>query len=505
MTTGALPAPVRRYLRRPLWWAGLALVVAAAGVATDVEAASRERASRRRAVAVEGSVSDRYRAGADVPVVYDNPVTGQRLEVTARVFDLRLVPEAGAPVSLLVDPGAPGHVAVAGDRYPMTANLWWYAPPLALPLVAWASRRWSVGRTRRLSDAPGPTFAMTAALGPGPRSGRHVRLDVYPLDAATGAAPVCAVRVLSTGGAPLGPPFPVEVKGGPRPLGRVAVRHRERLLWPAGRSALSASLPRPPDPAPPPVTVAPTTAPAGPALPWWRTASLELVALVATLAVFVVVALVTLAGAQRARTIERDGVPVLARVVDNDDTAGVVLVAYRLPGEETERQGTAAADFPSDHPLGRLLPAKVDPRRPATLRLLLEPYEAREPILWSLVPVVAASGVVARRWAQWRAVRRVAQAGPWQAVEGRVVGGATRHTAVALARPGEPHPRCVVNVVSDDAMPGAGGRPVALEAAGVTEPGEWVAVRWRPDRPLAVVGPATGLVRPRRIGPAAAT
>ena len=79
MTAGALPAPVRRYLRRPLWWAAVGFLAAAIGLAVDVEAATRERAARPRFLAVDGAVGDRYRRGPDVPVVYDNPVTGQRL------------------------------------------------------------------------------------------------------------------------------------------------------------------------------------------------------------------------------------------------------------------------------------------------------------------------------------------------------------------------------------------------------------------------------------------
>jgi len=497
VTTGALPAPVRRYLRRPLWWAALALVLAAVGLATDAEAASRERASRRRALTVGGSVSERYRRGTQVPVVYDNPVTGQRVEVTARVFDQDLVPGPGRPVTLLVDPDDPEHVSVAGDPYPTTANLGWYLPPVGLGLTAWAVRRWSIGRAGRVAEAPAPSFAMTGALGPAPRGGRHVRLDVYPLDATPGAAALCGVRVLTTGGAPLGPPFPVEVKGGPRPLGRVAARFGDGLLWPAGRAGLTAPGARPPDAVPRAAASAASVAVLGPPLPWWRTVPLELVALVAALVLLVLVTAATLANAGRARAIERDGVPVLARVEGHDDTAGVVLVAYRLPGDESERRGTAAVDFPSSHPVGRVFPARVDPARPATLRLLLEPYEAREPILWSLVPVVVAAGALARRRAEWRAVRRVASTGAWRAVDGRVLAVGPRHTAVGLALPGEPDPRCVVHLVADDAGPLAAAPVVALQAAGRTEPGEWVALRCG-ERPLAVVGPATGLPGPRR-------
>ncbi|MCA1683982.1 MAG: hypothetical protein LC708_02490, partial [Actinobacteria bacterium] len=506
VTGGALPAPVRRHLRRPLWWAGVALLAACAGLAVDVEAASRERSLRRRALAVEGTVSERYRRGPDVPVAYDNPVTGEHLDVTVRVWDDGLWPEPGAPVALRVDPGDPEHVFVAGDRYPTAANLWWYLPPVALPLLAWAGRRWSLGRARRLVDTPEPSFAMTGAIGPAAGGGRRCHLDVYPLDAAPGAPPLCSVPVLTTGGAPLGPPFPVEVKGGPRPLGRVAARHRDRLLWPGGRATLTASTPRPADPpartAVWPAPAAEVTAPGGPSTPFRRAARSELLVLASTLAVVALVAMVTLTNARRARAVERHGVPVLARVVGHDDTDGVVLVVYRLPGEETERRGTAAVDFPSDHPVDRLLPARVDPRRPTTLRVLLEPYEAREPILWSLVPAAVAVGGVVRRRAAWRRIRAVAGAGPWYPVEGRVLAPTPAQAAVGLSRPGEPGLRCVVAVPAEDAAGLTFSPVVSLEAAGVLEPGQDVAVR-AGDRLLAVTGPATGVPRRRRFRPGA--
>ena len=513
MTAGALPAPVRRFLRRPLWWAGVALLAAAVGLAVDVEAAARERAARHRFLAVDGAVGERYRRGPDVPVAYDNPVTGQRLEVTTRVWDEGLWPPGpGAPVALRVDPGNPEHVFVAGDRYPTAANLWWYLPPVGLPLLAWAGRRWSLRRARRLLEVPAPSFAMTGAIGPAAGGGRRCHLDVYPLDAAPGAPPLCSLPVLTTGGAPLGPPFPVEVKGGPRPLGRLVARTGDGLLWPAGRAALTASAPRPPTPpvapliappAPGPMADPPGAAPPAEtgsgwsAVPFRRAAGAELLVLAATLALVALVALVTVTNARRARAVERHGVPVLARVVGHDDTNGVLLVAYRLPGEEAERRGTAAVDFPSDHPVERVFPARVDPRRPATLRLLMAPYEARQPILWSLLPAAVAAGVVTRRLAAWRRMRRVAAAGPWAPVEARVLRSGPSGADLGLSRPGEPGLRCVVRLATGDLT--AGPPPgTAMEAAGVLEPGRDVALR-SGGRLLAVAGPATGVPRPRRL------
>jgi len=458
-------------------------------------------------VAVEGSVSERYRRGPDVPLVYDNPVTGQRLEVTARVWDEDLWPGPGAAVALRVDPGDPEHVFVAGDSYPTAANLWWYLPPVALPLLAWGGRRWSLRRARRLLDAPEPSFAMTGAIGPAAAGGRRCHLDVYPLDAAPGAAPLCSVPVLTTGGAPLGPTFPVEVKGGPRPLGRLVARHGDGLLWPGGRASLTASTPRPAAPPssadPRPIATVAAAAPVGPRSPFRRAARSELLVLACTLAVVALVAMVTLTNARQARSVERDGVPVLARVVAQNDADGVVLVAYRLAGEERDRRGTAAVDFPSDHPVDRLYPARVDPRRQATLRLLLEPYEAREPILWSLVPAVVAAAVVARRRMAWRRMRAVAGVGPWSPVDARVLPPTPGQAVVGLSRPGDPGPRCVVAVSTEDAARLSYAPVVSLEAAGVLEPGEDVAVR-AGSRLLAVAGPATGVPRRRwRFRPAA--
>jgi hypothetical protein len=159
--------------------------------------------------------------------------SGRQLEVVVEVWDQSRLPVPGANVSLAVAPADPTTAMVVGDDYRPS----WieYALLLVPALVAWAMRRWSIRRSTRVAGSVGPAFQMRAvASSPGWWSVRW-RLHLYPLDAAPDALPVCTVPLIAPP-ADRGPRT-VEVKGQPRPWGRVMMRDQEsdELLWPSAR------------------------------------------------------------------------------------------------------------------------------------------------------------------------------------------------------------------------------------------------------------------------------
>jgi hypothetical protein len=487
------PPSVRRYLRRPLWWTGFALVLVGALTALVLADARRGDAALARGPRAEGTVGDAYRGGSEVPVSYDNPVTGERVRTTTYVWDASLFPDGGQRVPLEVHPDDPDTVRIAGDRFPLTANLPADAALVAVPLIAWAVRRWSLGRTEGLVAAPAPSFAMLAAVAPSGRFGRRLQLHLYPLDAAAGAPSLCAVPLLDTAGAPIGgPAFTVEVKGSPRPRGRVVARAGEAVLWPSGRGLMAGSLPRPPEvgepvPLPPARTV---PLPIVPELAWRHAAGAHLVALAGLLALLVAVTVATTANSRRAERIERHGARVVAQVTGVDDDAGVLLVSYRLRGDERDRTGRASVDFPTEYDVGRRYPARVDPRLPTQLRLAKEPYDAVEPVAWASAPVLVAAALTLRHRRWWRRSHRLAAEGPWHRAVAWSLPSENVRDVVALGPPGARQARCTLRVARAEGRPWMSpAQPGPVQVAGDPRPGELVAV-WQGDRLLAVVGPA---------------
>ncbi|MDP9072003.1 MAG: hypothetical protein M3N68_12145 [Actinomycetota bacterium] len=489
MSGGGRPAPVRRHLRLPLWWAGLALVATGAFHLASVHGARTDGERAPRALPSEGTVEPGYAGGRQVPVRYHNTITGEQVDTTAYVWDARLLPEPGQRVRIRVDPDDPDDVALAGDRVSVTANVGSDAPLVVLPLAVWAARRWSLRRTERLIATPAPTFAMLGAIAPPRRLGRRCELHLYPMDATARTPSLCAVPLLTTTGAPIGgPAFPVEVKGSPRPLGRVVARVGQVVLWPSSRGLAAASIPLPPRVAQP-VPLPPAPPPAQPLRPerWWPTARRPLLALVGALVLLAGVTLTTLGNGQRVERLLREGVPVMARVTAADENADAVEVSYRLPGEERARTARAPADFPGDYRVGRRYPARVDPRVPSRLRLSDHPYDRVQPLLWAALPVLVAGACTVRRRWWWQRSRRLARTGPWHGAEAWLLDQADGPVEVALGPPGAAQARCTVRLQGSGALEATSRQPVAV--AGHPEPGAFVVVVGHRGL-VAVRGPA---------------
>ena len=427
----SLPQPIRAYRARPLPWLGAALVLVGIVVAFGYRGLHDHRVWERSALRVEGHVVEPARGG-QLRVDYRHPVTGQRVEVAVDTWgrgdDLR----AGDPVALDVDADDPERLSLAGEHKPPVdpASL---VLLVAVPAAACAVRWWSVQRTLALARQDAPAFALLGAVAPAGRLRRRPLLHLYPVDATAGDAPLCAVRVLATAGAPVGgPAFPVQVKGVPRAMGRVVARvgpgDAGGVLWPAGGAVMSAGLPRPDrvvEVAPPP--------PADPAeLPAWvagggrfRQRSSARAALgpsAGVLALFVVLAVLTtvdtLVKAAHADDERRGRVAALGEVVGRDRR---VLIGDRVVFRYREGSRVVTAVVPvgraADYTVGRRYPVLVDPALHRRLVVPKERFTRGEQIVVSWLPVIPAALWAGRVLRTWRRSRAVARRGPWFRLE----------------------------------------------------------------------------------------
>ncbi len=359
--------------------------------------------------------------GVVVPIEYRHPVTRQRITLDVNTFGAGAGLRTGDTVALDVDRDDPDRVAIAGDR-PPTVDVRALVLVLAVPLAALALRWWSVDRTARLVRSPATTFAMLGAVAPARWLHRRPMLHLYSLDAAAGASPLCAVPLLTTAGCPLaGPAFAVQVKGVPRPLGRVAARigSGDDVLWPAARSGLAGSWPRPArvvDPLPP-VRVDRGALPPGVVAGRLRLRSSWPVAvgpyallLAGAVAFGAFVTGATLVSAADARQADVGRVDGVGEVVDRRGDQGV---AVRYPYEGRDRTATAEVALSDDYTVGRRYPVRIDPDRPADVRMSREAYDRVDPIAAGWLPAVAAAVVFGGVAVTWRRSRAVARRGPW--------------------------------------------------------------------------------------------
>ncbi|HET9442741.1 MAG TPA: hypothetical protein VFO65_05420 [Acidimicrobiales bacterium] len=478
--TDAGPAAVRRHLLRPLPW--LVATVVLSGLLLLADALEQREHARELADALrlKGTVARSYRGGAYVPVSYYNPLTEQRVRTELYVLRVAL-PAAGRPVDLEVDRDDPGHVVLAGDRFTVAENLPFTVMWPAIPLAAMAARWRGARRSRRVA-ASTTAFVMLGALAPAWRLGRSCRLHLFPLDAPPGAAPVCTVPVVTTGGLPVpSATFEVEVRGVPRVAGRVVARAGDVVLWPASRAVGSSRATRPvATEVPAAVALDPVEllAPPRPPVPWTLLAP-EAAAWSMTVLLLLGVTAATVRAAGVAERRAEDSVRTVARVLEADPVGSHVVVELIDPETGRKRKAAAPVDWPEDHPVGRRYPVLV--AAGDGVRLAREPYDAGEPVAWAAVPVVVASCLLARRGLRVRASRRALRTGPYhEATAWPLPGGP--YTKVGIGQPGRPL-RAVVPVPGD---PVGTGRRVVV--AGDVVPGAPVALVVD-GRPVIAAGP----------------
>jgi hypothetical protein len=296
------------------------------------------------------------------------------------------------------------------------------------------------------------------------------------------------VPLLVTGALPVGgPAFPVEVKGIPRPFGRIVARSGDRVLWPASRALAAAWFARPeqvtrPVEFSPPLPLSDHHRPVS----FVRAFRFELALFVGALAFVGSVVVVTDDRGGEATRFRRTGTPVVAEVLEQGGKT--VQVRYRLSDGEAPRTGSAPVEYGTHLRRGLRLPAVVHPQRPGELRLLREHYDRLEPRVWATLPALGIGSLLVRRGFDWRRSAAVARTGPWRRVTAR---RADRGWSVLvnICPSGEEWFSCAVRLAESPA-PGLSRRAVVdMEVAGDLEPGAAVALS-RKGRLYAVAGRA---------------
>jgi hypothetical protein len=428
-----------------------------------------------RAVKVNGELKARYR----------HPLTHQIVSAPLEVDSGHLTPKPGQSIHVIAERDDPLYVTLAGDKWPVTRDAPSYAGALVAVLLPVLYRRWNVRRAERLAAGNATTFAMNASLFR-ERFGR-THLALYALDGAVGSPPVCVLRVLTTALAPqTGCLFDVEVKGNPRPFGRVVVAYRNGVLWPSGPAlGLRRRRPRPESIATEPGRLRSINR----SLLKWAVSPLPFMSVIGTLMLgsiaFVgVVTAVTLHNAEALDRLSRHGTERVATIVrhagENDD---ILVLEY---GPEGHRKLTSAGvDFASDYPVGIRYPIRVDPTRPSRARLETEPYNKAEPIEWAVLPLLVFFPWFGHRAFAWRRFARAAKRGPWHRADATVVGWSGRGSLLAILAGEE----CVaaLPIAKGDRLP---KERFELTLAGDLDAGSAIAAWWKTS-PIVPRGFAT--------------
>lgn len=233
MTRADRPVAVRRWLRHPALWSVAGLVLAVWLVLLDARGVRIDEDDLDRGPRAEARPVADWDGDANLDVTYVHP-SGQVVRASTHVFRTELLPEPGQSVAVRVSAKDPTSVRLVGDRYDPGAPAAYFL--FALPgMVGWVARRRSLRTSERSATEPSVTYQMRAvASSPGWWSWRW-RLHLYALDSPAGAEPVCSVPLIAEPST-LGDRT-VEVKGTPRPWGRVVPYDAEsgEVLWPSGR------------------------------------------------------------------------------------------------------------------------------------------------------------------------------------------------------------------------------------------------------------------------------
>lgn len=485
MTRRGRPPAVQRYLWDPIVWPLLALAIFGGFfVFEDLQWSRPHELDPSEEALVVGTAVDQ---GGEVKVRYRHPVTEQVVVAPLWAWDSRYLADPGEEVRLIAQKDDPLSVQVEGDRFPLTENLLVYGLWVLAASVPFVGRRFSVWRTRRLAAGTEPTFAMAGALTRSGLLGR-CHLQLFALDAPAGAEPVCSVRVLNTAHAPLVQrTFPVEVKGSPRPLGRVVAQTGGVVLWPAGRAlGRRRGRGRPATVGGPATRLRPAERPA---VPWtvgrFRFFQAAVGATLVSAVLFGVVSVVTLLNASRSNEISREGLPAVGEVTRHEGDDDIVVLRYQRNGVQTAR---ARVDFASDYPVGIRYPIRLDPDEPETARLVTEPYDVAEPHIWAAVPLLGSLVWLLHRLRTWRRARRVAANGPWWHAHARQIDHDGDAGVIAVASGDD-----VLAGVPVGAIPGrsTGIERTPLIVAGDLDPGGPAALWWDGIEPVASLGGVT--------------
>jgi hypothetical protein len=292
----------------------------------------------------------------------------------------------GDAVAVAYDIDDPYLVSPRERRPRRNLTPWIVAGAVLVAAASLTAAQWSARRQRRLAADESTSFSMLGAIHHS-RLSVVPRLSLYAVDSAGGDRPVCTIRLADIRvGGPQDACFPVEVKGIPRATGLVVVRCGDAVLWPRGRALLAARHRRP---------ARVTTA----ALDQARNVR-QFLAWLAVCGVcgLLVTATVTIVSLHGARVTERwvsDGRRAVATIVGRNERSVDVDVAS-ADGSGPVRRMAAPVDYPDDYDPGQKYPAVIrDDGR--LVRLLAEPYDALEPMLWVAIPTAVLLWWAARR------------------------------------------------------------------------------------------------------------
>ena len=229
------PVAVRRWCRRPLLWAiTFAILTVWFGVG-DVVAAYRFDQRYDGGLHVTAEIAEDWDGGNFVPLSYRNPDSGEIIQTVTEIHTLDPKPTGPGPVEVDVSPANPRDVVITGDHRSLTDSAPIFGSALAISLLVWASRRWTLKRTDPLVTSETPAFAMRARAAPPRLAGLRWRLHLFPLDGGSDVRSVCTLPLVARPAA--SGEFTVEVKGDPKPFGRAIAKDSDgTVLWPSGRA-----------------------------------------------------------------------------------------------------------------------------------------------------------------------------------------------------------------------------------------------------------------------------
>jgi hypothetical protein len=293
----------------------------------------------------------------------------------------------GDEIAIVYDVADPYHVA-SRDHHPRRDLTALIVLGGALALAAsFAAAQWSAGRQRMLAADESTAFSMLAAIHHSKLS-IVPRVSLYALDSAAGERPVCTLRLADIRvDGPADACFPVEVKGMPRPTGLVVVRADDTVLWPRGRALMAARHARPARVKPAEIRSARNVRQY---LTWLAVCG------VCGLAVTATVTFVSTRGARITEKWAAEGRRAVATIVSRNDRS--VDVDVVVDGSTRPAVLMAApVDYPDDYDPGQKYPAVVR-EGGGRVRLLAEPYDALEPVLWAAIPTAVLLWWAARRF-----------------------------------------------------------------------------------------------------------
>ena len=283
--------------------------------------------------------------------------------------------EVGDEIVVAYDADDPYRVEPRDHHVRRDLAPWILAGGIVVIAGSLAAMQWSARRQRSLAADESTAFSMLGTIHHSKLS-IVPRLSLYALDSVAGERPVCTVRLADIRvDGPGDSCFPVDVKGIPRPTGLVVARVGETVLWPRGRALVGARHQRPARVAAPEIREAQNVRKF---LTWLAVCG------ACGLLVTATVALVSTRGARVTERWIADGKRAVATIVSRNERSVNVDVVV----DDSTRPAVlmaAPVDYPDDYDPGQKYPAVVraDGGR---VRLLAEPYDAVEPILWAAIP-----------------------------------------------------------------------------------------------------------------------